>query len=373
MPAQPMENPLPPPEMEELILYYDKCEHYDDGHVNAQLGWTGISRVTSISRWCEMVKERPIAPNSYFDVDHYKKRYGVGSHLTLYDFLEHGWQVGCNPNAEICIAGFLSARQSDIFSKKVALKYLLNDSLVSDFQRQSSSAMGSGTVTIITINLNNRAGLERTIQSISTQAMTDFQWIFVDGGSTDGSLELVEQSSRKPDISIIGLDKGLFDAMNLGVAQASQEYVVFLNSGDTFSDENTLGLVKQSLGLHDVVYGDAQYMNETRPHTHRTQISRGMTFCHQSEYARTEWLRRFPFDTSLQMADLGLNQELYLNGAIFHRLPETISVIEPGGFSTSNAMRQFLERMSLAAERFPHPALQNTFLMEFVSRPDLNV
>ena len=92
------------------------------------------------------------------------------------------------------------------------------------------------TLTIITINRNNTAGLERTMQSVLRQTCIDFQYVVVDGASTDGSVEVIKRlASRFGDRLkwISEPDKGIYNAMNKGIRMADGEYVEFLNSGDT--------------------------------------------------------------------------------------------------------------------------------------------
>lgn len=87
-------------------------------------------------------------------------------------------------------------------------------------------------LSIITINLNNAAGLQKTIESVITQTSQDFEYIVVDGGSTDGSVEIIKQYAPQIIYWISEPDKGIYAAMNKGVRVAKGEYCQFLNSGD---------------------------------------------------------------------------------------------------------------------------------------------
>ena len=89
-------------------------------------------------------------------------------------------------------------------------------------------------LSIITINLNNKTGLQKTINSVITQTFKDFEWIIIDGGSTDGSKELIEQYSQHVTYWVSEPDNGIYHAMNKGIYQAKGKYLQFLNSGDTF-------------------------------------------------------------------------------------------------------------------------------------------
>ena len=79
-------------------------------------------------------------------------------------------------------------------------------------------------LSIITVNLNNVSGLAKTIASVVEQTFTSFDWIVIDGGSTDGSAELIRQQSSRLRYWVSEPDRGVYQAMNKGIAQAQGEY-----------------------------------------------------------------------------------------------------------------------------------------------------
>lgn len=87
-------------------------------------------------------------------------------------------------------------------------------------------------LSIITINYNNVDGLKRTVESVLNQTWQEFEYIVIDGGSTDGSATYIESQSNNIDYWISEPDKGIYNAMNKGIMQAKGEYLLFLNSGD---------------------------------------------------------------------------------------------------------------------------------------------
>ncbi|TDD98398.1 glycosyltransferase family 2 protein [Flavobacterium cellulosilyticum] len=95
-------------------------------------------------------------------------------------------------------------------------------------------------LSIITINFNNLKGLKRTVESVVNQTWKDFEYIIVDGGSTDGSAEYIEKQNTDIDYWISESDKGIYHAMNKGIAKATGEYLLFLNSGDHLNDSSVL-------------------------------------------------------------------------------------------------------------------------------------
>jgi len=114
----------------------------------------------------------------------------------------------------------------------------------------------SKSISIITINLNNREGLYRTIESVKAQTGAEFEFIVVDGGSTDGSVELIK-NSKVISGYISEKDSGVYNAQNKGIDLAHGEYLLFLNSGDCLYEQDTLSKIRPLLdGKTDIVYGN---------------------------------------------------------------------------------------------------------------------
>lgn len=115
----------------------------------------------------------------------------------------------------------------------------------------------SKRISIITVNYNDRPGLEKTIESVVNQTFQDFEFVVIDGGSTDGSKELIEQNKDKIDYWVSEKDSGVFNAMNKGIRAATGEFVIFMNGGDCFYDNEVLKDVYPLLtDEHDIYYGE---------------------------------------------------------------------------------------------------------------------
>lgn len=112
-------------------------------------------------------------------------------------------------------------------------------------------------LSIITVNLNNCKGLKRTIESVVSQVFTDYEWIVIDGGSTDGSYELIKQYDDYFSYWCSEPDKGIYNAMNKGIAHARGKYLQFLNSGDYLLNPNVLSIIFQQNHTSDIIYGNA--------------------------------------------------------------------------------------------------------------------
>ncbi|MDP2237969.1 MAG: glycosyltransferase family 2 protein [Bacteroidales bacterium] len=98
-------------------------------------------------------------------------------------------------------------------------------------------------LSIITINLNNKEGLQKTMDSVFSQKFTDYEYIIMDGGSTDGGVELIKEFSDRITYWVSEPDKGIYNAMNKGIIKAKSEYLLFLNSGDCLVNNNIVSEV----------------------------------------------------------------------------------------------------------------------------------
>lgn len=110
-------------------------------------------------------------------------------------------------------------------------------------------------LSIITINYNNKLGLLHTMTSVIGQSRKEFEWIVIDGGSTDGSRELIEQNARHIAYWCSEKDGGIYNAMNKGIRKASGDYCLFLNSGDCLADSNIVDQVFNHELDKDIVFG----------------------------------------------------------------------------------------------------------------------
>ena len=106
------------------------------------------------------------------------------------------------------------------------------------------------TLSIVTVTRNNLEGLKKTYDSIANQTTQAFEWVVIDGDSTDGTPEFVKSVSRQPDIYIHEKDSGIYNAMNKGIKIARGDYLLFMNAGDIFASNNTL----QETQFHTLFY-----------------------------------------------------------------------------------------------------------------------
>lgn len=173
---------------------------------------------------------------------------------------------------------------------------------------------------VITCVYNAEPVLRRTLDSVRHQTYRAIEHLIIDGASTDASLTMAREYQRRSmeretghDVVIYSEpDKGLYDAMNKGIARATGDYLVFLNAGDTFPSADTLemaaGCVGEAERLPAVLYGDTHIVDDgghflrarrLRPPRKLSwrSFSRGMLVCHQSFYALRDIARDVPYDT----------------------------------------------------------------------------
>ena len=216
-------------------------------------------------------------------------------------------------------------------------------------------------LSIITVNWNDIAGLRQTRESICSQTFRDFEWIVVDGGSTDGGKDYIVQHQEEMAWWCSEKDSGIYSAMNKGIQHAEGEYVLFLNSGDTLSAPNTLKEVFDGAMDADVVYGDWTEALPRHPKKkcHSPEKVNYYTFasrplCHQTAFIRTSLLKQSPYDETYRIcADWAKWLELSKEGCTFQHIPVTICHYVLGGFSYRAVKERRQEQERLLQEFYP--------------------
>ena len=154
---------------------------------------------------------------------------------------------------------------------------------------------------VITVTYNAADVLEDTIQSVITQTYHHVEYIIIDGGSTDGTLDIVERYRDRIALVISERDNGLYDAMNKGMARATGDYLCFLNAGDSFHEDDTLLQAVHGLTdteLPDIIYGETELVDQEGHFVRMRRLSapgrltwksfkQGMLVCHQAFWAKT--------------------------------------------------------------------------------------
>lgn len=162
-------------------------------------------------------------------------------------------------------------------------------------------------VSIITVNLNNAGGLKQTLNSVVNQNFSNYEYIIIDGASTDKSSDIINESLDHITIYICEPDTGIYEAMNKGIKKAKGEYCLFLNSGDWLINDNVLTNCFSKNQVADILIGGCNVSREgTIIHTYKSTSEISLlsfyktTIPHQSTFIKRELFKK-----------LGLYNELY--------------------------------------------------------------
>lgn len=202
-------------------------------------------------------------------------------------------------------------------------------------------------ITIVTICYNVVKDLEKTIESVKKQSYSNLEYIIIDGGSTDGTKELLYKNSDVITKYISEPDKGIYDAMNKGIALSSGDWVSFMNAGDEFADEDVLKRVfdgKKYEKNVKVLYGDIMLYFQGQGYVRRdyskyTQKEIAIMICHQSSFIEGDIIRRLKYDINYKIAsDINTFYKIYKEGWLFHYLNMDIAKFEAVGGVSSKKM-----------------------------------
>jgi putative colanic acid biosynthesis glycosyltransferase len=212
-------------------------------------------------------------------------------------------------------------------------------------------------ISIVTVNLNMHDGLEATFTSVAAQTYPNVEYLVIDGGSTDGSVDAIRENASRIDYWVSETDDGLYDAMNKGVRAASGEWIIFMNAGDHFHHENAVAKVFQEAHSDaDLVYGHSMrwYAREQVGRLVRAEspavLPLRMNCSHQSLFTRRSVLLAKPFSLGLMAADYEFLVRVYVEGGRFKMVDHTIGVNVNGGISDRKRLRSLGQRRRVAVK-----------------------
>lgn len=204
-------------------------------------------------------------------------------------------------------------------------------------------------ISVITVVYNDVTNIETTIKSILNQIDVSLELIIIDGGSTDGTLDIISKYSDSVDIFISEKDNGIYDAMNKGIEYVTGEWVIFMNSGDTFVTNKTLSSLNlDKLQNADIVYGSSYYIYQwgrilIRPAV-PLKFTKTLPFVHQSVLVKSSLMKKNKFDCKYKVcADLNFFFSVYNLGAIFQYIDIPISNYKVGGYSSKSGILMYDE------------------------------
>ena len=196
---------------------------------------------------------------------------------------------------------------------------------------------------IITVNYNNREGLKRTIESVIHQTFRDFEFIVIDGGSTDGSAEVLKAYDEHISYWVSEKDNGIYDAMNKGIRKATGDYLNFMNSGDCFYDDDVLRNVAAYASDADIITGRDYHFSEERQLGHASvqpmRVSMMHFFVstldHQSSFIRRELFDGSPYREDFRLVSdwIFFIDKIVCEGRQVRFIPDIVCRREEGGLS----------------------------------------
>ena len=222
---------------------------------------------------------------------------------------------------------------------------------------------------IITVNFNNKEGLRKTIESVIHQTYRDFEFIIIDGGSTDGSIEVLKEYDAQINYWISEPDGGIYQGMNKGIKKATGDYLNFMNSGDCFYNEKVLQNVFEKQFSCDIIVGkDYHYNSQTRqgfctilPPRISMITFFIQTLPHQSSFFKRELFSNTLYDESLRIvADIKFYiQKICIESCSTEIIDDIICRREPDGISKSYKERRIAEHQTVLKQVLPDGAIKD--------------
>ncbi|MEL4371495.1 glycosyltransferase family 2 protein [Shewanella xiamenensis] len=212
-------------------------------------------------------------------------------------------------------------------------------------------------ITIITVVYNGDRYLEDTILSVTNQTYSNIEYIIVDGGSKDKTLDIIRKYESDIEFWVSEKDSGIYDAMNKGLGLAKGDYIIFMNADDTFFDNNVVHhlakVVYESDETIDIIYGKTKVKDLNYDWVDGQEVSfsglANYAICHQSAMVSRESYHKFNgFNLSYKIcADYDFFVKLFKSDLVAKFLPFCISTIRVGGVSTTNIKQTIGEKLKI--------------------------
>ena len=214
---------------------------------------------------------------------------------------------------------------------------------------------------IITVVFNGNKTLESTIESVVSQSFVNFEYIIIDGGSTDGSIDIISKYQEKISYWSSEPDEGIYDAMSKGIKFAKGDFIYFLGSDDLLFNNEVLNKLSTFLvSKNKVYYGNVLFKKRNAIYDGKFNSLKIVTrnISHQSIFYPKEVFEKYNFKTEYKIfADYDLNLKLYGNSSYkFQYIPLTIALFNDEGASGSNVLDACFEkdRLEIIKRNFPY-------------------
>lgn len=205
-------------------------------------------------------------------------------------------------------------------------------------------------ISVVTVTYNCKSLLEKTLDSVIKQDYHNVEYIIIDGNSSDGTIDILNTYSSYFDYYISEPDGGIYDAMNKAIDVATGEWIIFMNAGDTFINNEILSTIFSTVINSEVavLYGDCivRYSDKDLliPARFFSKNDYNLPFCHQSTFVRLAIMRKYKFDVKYKIAaDYNFFYRLYKEQYNFYYLENVISLYNTEGFSSFNVIKTYKE------------------------------
>lgn len=204
-------------------------------------------------------------------------------------------------------------------------------------------------ITVVTVVYNGAGFLEDTIKSVIDQTYDNVEYIIVDGGSTDGTLDIIRRYDHVIDYWVSEADKGIYYAMNKGIDLASGKWINFMNAGDSFFYKNILASMSFcDKKLCSLLYGDKVMDGKIIKALPIESLKNGLIHaCHQSMFFNMSIIKEKGIRYNLKYkiyADYDLVARIYIQNKYFKYIEVPIAVFQGGGVSSSVSWQKRLDK-----------------------------
>ena len=218
---------------------------------------------------------------------------------------------------------------------------------------------------VITVTYNAEKVLEDTLQSVISQTYRHVEYIIVDGASKDGTIKIIDKYRERFHTVVSEPDKGLYDAMNKGIALATGDYLCFLNAGDSFHEDDTLQQMVHSIKgneLPDILYGETAIVDQQSHFLRMRRLSapevlswksfkQGMLVCHQAFFAKRDLVE--PYDLNYRFSsDFDWCIRVMKKAHTLHNTHLTIIDYLEEGLTTQNHKASLRERFRIMTKHY---------------------
>lgn len=212
-------------------------------------------------------------------------------------------------------------------------------------------------ITVVTVTYNAEKSLEKTILSVVNQTYPNIEYIIIDGGSNDKTVNIIKKYAKQIDYWVSEPDKGIYDAMNKGIDKANGEWINFMNAGDCLANEKVLWEIfsKEYRKETGCVFGDSMVlengkmrMQHINPFWRQKTKIKTKGICHQSCFINTRLAKLFKYDISYKIAaDFKLLLDIRCNNYLFYYVPVAVCIFDITGVSYTNPYLCFKEDVRL--------------------------